>query len=334
MARFNASEIDNYGSNGSSTTFFSLKNDKDKARIRLLYNSEDEIMGFSVHQIEVNGKKRWINCLREHGDPIDTCPLCDTGHKVMAKFFLLVWNEDAKEIQIWERGKQFWGDLQALFPKLKGTIVSNLLQVTRFGKPRDTQTRYDIYPLKRTKTTIDGILERAGVDELPELLGGFIINEDFENINYYLDNGSFPNDGQDDDYEDEDYDEDYADDEEYEDEDDADYDDEDDAESEDEYDEDDADDEDVEDDAEDDDFDDEALDEIESDELPESFNEKPKRNTTRKPSTKPTRATKAAPKKDAKPAKPTRNVKEDAKGAKPKRGGRPTRNVSRKSDKF
>ena len=70
MSRFNVNEADNYGQAGRGT-FFSLRDDKDTAHVRMLYRSIDDIEGYAVHQIETaDGKKRYVNCLHNSNDPI------------------------------------------------------------------------------------------------------------------------------------------------------------------------------------------------------------------------------------------------------------------------
>ena len=75
MATFDVNTADNYGGSGGGS-FFSLKDDKDTAQVRFMYNSLEDVVGYAVHEIEVGGKKRYINCLREYNQPVDDCPLC------------------------------------------------------------------------------------------------------------------------------------------------------------------------------------------------------------------------------------------------------------------
>ena len=55
MARFSYEESENYGN--AKSIFFSLKDDKDTAKIRFLYNDINDIQGVSCHEITVNDKK-------------------------------------------------------------------------------------------------------------------------------------------------------------------------------------------------------------------------------------------------------------------------------------
>ena len=72
MGRVRYDEVDKYGGQGGAG-FFSLKDDGDTARVRFMYNGIDDVEAFAVHQIEgEDGRKRYVNCLREYRQPLDT----------------------------------------------------------------------------------------------------------------------------------------------------------------------------------------------------------------------------------------------------------------------
>ena len=79
MARFGINDADNYGNNGGSS-FFSLKNDKDTASVRFMYNGLEDVEGYAVHKVEIEGKTRYVNCIREYNEPRSKCPLCNNGN--------------------------------------------------------------------------------------------------------------------------------------------------------------------------------------------------------------------------------------------------------------
>ena len=62
MARFNAHEADNYGGQGGGG-LFALKNDKDTAVVRFMYNDINDIEGYAVHEIEVDGKTAVVSAV-------------------------------------------------------------------------------------------------------------------------------------------------------------------------------------------------------------------------------------------------------------------------------
>lgn len=188
VARFSFEEKDNYGG-GSGGSFFFLKNDKDVAKVRFMYNTLDDILGYVVHQVEVDGKKRYVSCLRNHRDPIEKCPFCASGMKIIAKLFVYLYNEDAQEVQIWERGKMFFSKLQSLTSRYN-PLVSTSFEVERNGKPGETSTTYETYPIDvNDGTTLEDL------PEVPEVVGTIILQKNAEEMMYFLDTGQFPDQG-------------------------------------------------------------------------------------------------------------------------------------------
>lgn len=155
------------GGGQAKTEFFSLQNDKDSAVVRILLGDELEAEKdwFVVHQLEVNGKKRWIECSQE-----SDCPLCLDGSKQEVKLFLQVYDSRDGKLKVWERGSQFIQKIVGLIGKY-GSLVDRPFEIQRFGKRGDTKTTYEIYPLDK-----DG----KGFQDFPErvnLKGGFVMSK-------------------------------------------------------------------------------------------------------------------------------------------------------------
>lgn len=185
MARFRADEADNYGGQGGAG-FFRLANDGDVARVRFMYNSIDDVEGMSVHQVELNGKKRYVNCLRDYNDPIDKCPFCRERMAVMAKLFVPVYDVKEDRIKIWERGKKFFNKISGLCSRYD-PLVSKEFEIERHGKAGDTNTDYQIYPMDKC--------EELTMEDLPELgddFNTFVLDKSADDMEYYLDEGQFP----------------------------------------------------------------------------------------------------------------------------------------------
>ena len=186
MARFRHDEVDHYGGNGGAG-YFSLKNDKDVARVRFMYNGIDDVEGFAVHEVEVDGKKRYVNCLREYNQPVDSCPFCAARKFQTAKLFVPVYNIDEDRIQIWERGKKFFAKISSICARYSN-LVSHVFEIERNGKAGDTQTTYEIYEVSQDETTFEDL------PEMPDILGGLVLDKTYEDMNYFLDNDEFPSD--------------------------------------------------------------------------------------------------------------------------------------------
>ena len=186
MARFSMNEADNYGNQGGSS-FFTLKDDKDTAKVRFLYETIDDVEGYAVHRVQVGDKERYVNCLRSYNEPIDNCPFCAAQLKVTPKLFIKLYNEDAGECQIWERGKAYFQRLASLSSRYN-PLVNEIVEIERSGKKGDMQTTYEFYPIENAPVNIDDL------PECPEPLGTIILDKTYDEMNEYLDTGSFPSD--------------------------------------------------------------------------------------------------------------------------------------------
>lgn len=190
MARFSADMADNYGGQGGAG-FFSLKNDKDVAKVRFLYDSMEDVIGDSVHEIEIDGKKRYVNCLREYNDPKDKCPLCAAGKTIKAKLFVPLYDVESDSVKIWDRGKKFFGQMTQLCARyaVNEPLCSHVFEIERSGKVGDTNTSYGIFEVERDNSTLEDL------PEAPEMLGGFILDKSADDMEYFLKRGVFPEDG-------------------------------------------------------------------------------------------------------------------------------------------
>lgn len=189
MSRFNYENSENYNRSGSSTGYFKLANDGDTARVRFMYNSIDDIEGFSVHQVELpDGRHKYVNCIREYDEPIDNCPLCKAGYKTMPKLFLALYNEDDQTVQVWERGVSFYKKLNGLCKRHK-PLVGSVVELERNGKKGDTKTTYETYDEDNDETTLEDL------PEAPEILGTLVLNKDYDELQNFVDTGDFESSG-------------------------------------------------------------------------------------------------------------------------------------------
>lgn len=187
MARFTADDVDKYGGKGGAG-YFSLKGDGDSAIVRFLYNDVDDVEGYAVHEVEIDGKKRYVNCIREYNQPVDDCPFCREHYPQFAKLFIPIYNVDEDKVQVWERGKKFFQKISGICSRYnKAPIVAQTFEIVRSGKPGDKQTSYEIYRTDdpADKTTLDDF-------DMPDILGGTIFDKTADDMEYFLEEGDFP----------------------------------------------------------------------------------------------------------------------------------------------
>ena len=192
MARFNANDAEKYG-NGGGAGYFSLKNDKDTAQVRFLYHGIDDVVGYSVHAVEIDGRTRYVNCPRNYNDPVDTCPLCKDHKFTTAKMFIPLYNIDEDKVQLWERGKRFFSQISSLCGRYAGRnpLCAQVFEIERNGAKGDTNTTYQIYAVGGPDDT-----QLEDLPEAPDVLGTMILDKSFEELENFVQTGSFDNEEQ------------------------------------------------------------------------------------------------------------------------------------------
>lgn len=198
MARVRHDEVDKYGGQGGAG-FFQLKEDKEVAQVRFMYASVDDIVGDTVHEIDMvdengrvlmgkNGRprKRYVNCLRDYKDPVDVCPFCREGKYTVVKLFIPIYNIDEDKVQIWERGKTWFKKLTSMASRYPN-MVGQIFEIERDGASGDQQTQYNVYPIGQPDDTT--------LEDLPAMspiLGNHVLDKTAEDMEYYLTEGQFP----------------------------------------------------------------------------------------------------------------------------------------------
>lgn len=184
MARISYDEAEKHFST-SMSEWFQLRNDGDVARVQFLLNSIEDIPIFSTHKVKIGDKERYVDCLRNPSDPIDACPFCASGMPAKAVRFIVMLDHADNKVKIWERGKQFISKLQGLMNRYN-PLSQHVFEIERHGKPRDTSTKYEVYHMDNVD-----IIDTSDI-EMPNFEGGLILEKSFEEMEYYLDNNSFP----------------------------------------------------------------------------------------------------------------------------------------------
>lgn len=180
----------------NSRGFFILKDDKDVASVRFMYENEEDLDIFVVHRVTVNGQDRYVNCLRDDpNSPESDCPLCAAGHARMVRMFLQVaevtkFNDKTKEdiawdAKIWDRGPQFSKKIQGIVSRYN-PLCGTLFEIERQGKKGDQKTEYGIFPI-----TTDG-LKLTELPERKEILGTLVLDKSYEDLDAFVLTGQFP----------------------------------------------------------------------------------------------------------------------------------------------
>lgn len=177
MAKIKVNDVDRFKTGGAND-FFALKKDKESAIVRFLYEDEDDLDLFAVHEVTMDGKKRWVSCL-DNGH----CPLCQAGVRIQVKLFLQMYVDG--EVKTWERGKTFLPKILGYFDKC-GPLVNRDYEIVRHGKPQSTDTVYELYPCDKEDITLEEFLDEVEAEK-QDFEGTFILDWDEDEMGEYLD---------------------------------------------------------------------------------------------------------------------------------------------------
>lgn len=171
-------------SNGSSG-YFSLKNDGDQAKVKFMYNNEDEIETFAVHEVSVNGFNRHVDCLKD-AEGNGVCPFCEKGIKRVARTFFKVYNADKKAVEIWDQGIKRAPGIQSTIRGRSAKIVNDQYIIKRKGAAGSTDTQYLVDWVGRDDITLEDL------PQAPEIYGRYVLKKTPEEMEYFITHNEFP----------------------------------------------------------------------------------------------------------------------------------------------
>ena len=154
---------------GGGADFFALENDKDQATVRFLQGTLEDIttsgtIWFPVHEVEINGKNRYVLCAEE-----DDCPLCLANNKVKYRAFLQLLDKRDGKHKIWERGVQYLKAKILPIVERKGALFTRPYDIVRSGKKGDTKTDYNLFDYEadgKTQADLPKPVQIVGPDSL------------------------------------------------------------------------------------------------------------------------------------------------------------------------
>ena len=135
---------------------------------------------FVVHEAEVDGRRRYVNCnaIGEDGESIhpENCPLCQESYPRVEKLFLQLYNENTDQVETWDRGRSYVSKIVTLINKY-GPLVGQPFEIVRSGKKGDQRTTYEFFPEEADPdVTLEDFPEKS------ELLGTLILDLDEEQM--------------------------------------------------------------------------------------------------------------------------------------------------------
>lgn len=173
-------------SNKTSSGFFNLKNDGESANVKFMYDKVSDIETYAVHEVEINGFNKHVDCLKD-AEGNGVCPFCDKGFRRVARTFFKLYNTDKKEVEVWDCGVKRAPLIENLLKMSQSEkLVNNCYEIIRHGKPRSTDTTYELI-FKGT----DGITLQD-LPETPSIYGRYVWQKTAEEMEYFIVHNEFP----------------------------------------------------------------------------------------------------------------------------------------------
>lgn len=188
--------------NAAGTTnrvpFFGLKNDKDTAIVRIMHDSPESFDLLTVHQIQIDGHYRKVNCIREANDPVDACPFCAVKHPLSQKLYihLLVYTRDdtgriIPQPMVWERSASYARTLLSYINNY-GPLSDCIFKIQRNGAAGNVNTTYDIMYCNPNVYTNDMYPKISDAFAEYNPIGNAVMNKSREEMLYFNQNAAFP----------------------------------------------------------------------------------------------------------------------------------------------
>lgn len=207
-------DINNYFKNETASTqtpnsngvgFFSLKNNGDEALVRIMHDDLSSLEAISLHNIQVDGKWRKVNCVRETPyDPIDSCPLCASGNKRTDRLYLHVieYTKDESgnivpQAKVFDRPISDANTIRNLineYGPLSECLFKIKKNVPNTGNPAADrlQTTYSYIFANPSVYSNDVYVKLPNAFDNYTALGRAVMNKTVDEINQFLTTGEFP----------------------------------------------------------------------------------------------------------------------------------------------
>lgn len=176
------------GKQGTQVQYFSLKNDGDDAIVRFMHDSIDDFDCVAVHDVDIGGKTRKINCIRNPQESTDNCPLCRRGARVQSRIYLhlIQYTKDdngniVSTPKVWERPISY-GATIANYINEYGKLSNTVFKIKRNGASGSNSTKYDIIPANPSVCTADAYPINTEFFANWKALGNVVLNKSFDEI--------------------------------------------------------------------------------------------------------------------------------------------------------
>lgn len=201
MAKINFSQLNEMSSNSNNDMmrYFSLKDDGDEAIVRIMHDSCQDFDIVTTHKVNIGGRYRNVNCLREIGHSVEECPFCaakkDSAQVFYVHMIQYVKDENGKVTPtpvVWSRrARQMSQKLNSLIEEY-GPLSDCVFKIRRNGKSGDMHTTYEILYGNPNVYREDIYPKVPNAFEGYDVVGKQVLNRSAQDMQYFLENGQFP----------------------------------------------------------------------------------------------------------------------------------------------
>lgn len=171
-----AEALDKYKS-GSGGDFFMLKNDRDSAKVRMLYDDPEgeDLDWYVVHRFKIDNFEKNILCSEEAD-----CPMCQAGNKPQLRLFIQLLDlSDGEKLKVFERPKSYIPKLIGLMSRY-GPLVESTYEIERNGAKGDQKTSYEFYRIDHDRAKLEDFPEKIKVAS--KEVDRFVLVKDYDTM--------------------------------------------------------------------------------------------------------------------------------------------------------
>ena len=169
-------------------SYFALKNDGDEAIVRFMHDSVDDFDIMYVHTVNIGGKFRKVNCIRNPYDSIDACPFCAQSRPLNKRIYIhlieYIRQDDGKIVgipKIWERSSDYVTKLKNLCTEY-APLSDSIFKIKRNGVAGSMDTTYDIMFANPNIYRSDIYVKNANAFDNITALGTAVLDKNYQEL--------------------------------------------------------------------------------------------------------------------------------------------------------
>ena len=204
MANINFNEINSFNQNNSRNNeipgFFALSGDGDEAIVRFMHDSTDSFDIVSVHSVNLNGKFRNVNCIRDPKEPLERCPLCARGDRINNRIYIHLieyvidpaTGQVSAKPRVWDRSLVYAQTLKNYLDNY-GPLSDMICKIIRHGARGSMQTTYEIVPNLSKQVYPDNVyIKPTDAFANYKAVGYAVLDKSYDELQTYVQTGNFP----------------------------------------------------------------------------------------------------------------------------------------------